>query len=136
MARKRGWGKGWSVATILIADDVAQLRAMCRRILVTHGFEVVEAASGWEAVQQYQADRPDVVLLDIAMPDLDGLGALRQIKELDPSARVAMVTGNRQQAIVMTALQAVVQDFVLKPFEPRRLVAAVEKLPHATPTAA
>ena len=124
------------MATILIADDVAQLRTMCRRILVTHGFQVVEAASGREAVQQYQTDRPDAVLLDIAMPDLDGLGALRQIKELDPSARVAMVTGNRQQAIVMTALQEGVQDFVLKPFEPRRLVAAVEKLLHATPTGA
>src|SRR5579875_575271 len=113
---------------ILIADDAAFMRMRCGRMLTEHGFEVVEAENGREAVEKYQALEPDVVLLDITMPEMDGLQALRAIKAIDPQARVGMVTALGQQQVVMEALQAGARDFVVKPFQPERVLAAVEKL--------
>jgi two-component system chemotaxis response regulator CheY len=116
------------MATILIADDAAFMRMRCGRMLAEHGFEVLEAENGREAVAKYQQYRPDAVLLDITMPELDGLAALKEIKGLDPNARVAMVTALGQQQVVMAALQAGARDFVVKPFQPERVLAAVQKL--------
>ena len=97
-------------------------------MLSRRGFEVLEACDGRDAVTKYRDHRPDAVLLDVAMPELDGLGALREIREFDPSARVAMLTGLGQRHIVLEALNAGARDFVVKPFRPERVLSAVQKL--------
>jgi two-component system chemotaxis response regulator CheY len=114
--------------TILIADDAAFMRMRCGRLLTDQGYQVVEAENGRDAVTKYQELRPDAVLLGITMPELDGLAALREIKAFDPQARVAMVTATGQQRVVMAALQAGAKDFVVKPFQPERVLAAVRKI--------
>lgn len=114
--------------TILIVDDAAFMRMRCAKLLKDNGFEVIEAGNGVEAVQKYTEARPDAVLLDVTMPEMDGLEALRRIKSIDPNARVAMVTAMGQQAIVMEALKAGARDFVLKPFQPDRILGAVRKI--------
>ncbi len=100
----------------------------CSKLLTENGHEVVEAGTGREAVEQYKNTSPDAVLLDITMPDMDGLSALKEIRAHDPDARVAMVTAMGQQSIVMEALQAGAKDFVVKPFDADRVLAAVSKL--------
>lgn len=114
--------------TILIVDDAAFMRMRCAKLLKDNGFDVIEAGNGVEAVQKYTEARPDAVLLDVTMPEMDGLEALRRIKSVDPNARVAMVTAMGQQAIVMEALKAGARDFVLKPFQPDRILGAVRKI--------
>lgn len=114
--------------TILIADDAAFMRMRCGRMLEQNGFTVVEAENGREAVDKFIAQKPDAVLLDITMPELDGISALKEIRKLDPDARVAMVTAVGQQSVVMEALQSGARDFVVKPFQPERVLAAVHKL--------
>jgi two-component system chemotaxis response regulator CheY len=116
------------VAKILIVDDAAFMRMRCGRLLAERGFEVVEAENGRQAVTKYAECKPDAVLMDITMPELDGIGALREIKAMDPNAKVAMVTALGQQQMVMAALQAGAKDFIVKPFEPDRVLTAVQKL--------
>jgi two-component system chemotaxis response regulator CheY len=116
------------MATILIVDDAAFMRMRCGRMLTEHGFQILEAENGRDAVNKYTQHRPDAVLMDITMPELDGLGALKEIKALDPNAKVAMVTALGQQQVVMEALQAGARDFVVKPFQPDRVLTAVQKL--------
>jgi len=116
------------VAKILVVDDAAFMRIRCSKLLIENGHEVVEAATGREAVEQYKSTSPDAVLLDITMPDMDGLSALKEIRALDSDARVAMVTAMGQQSIVMEALQAGAKDFIVKPFDAERVLAAVKKL--------
>jgi len=116
------------VAKILVVDDAAFMRIRCSKLLIENGHEVVEAATGREAVEQYKSTSPDAVLLDITMPDMDGLSALKEIRALDSDARVAMVTAMGQQTIVMEALQAGAKDFIVKPFDAERVLAAVKKL--------
>ncbi|HZR99593.1 MAG TPA: response regulator, partial [Chloroflexota bacterium] len=112
------------MATILIADDAAFMRMRCGRMLADNGYTVLEAENGRDAVEKYQAHRPDAVLMDITMPELDGLGALKAIRALDPGAKVAMVTALGQQQVVLEAVQAGAKDFVVKPFQPERVLAA------------
>jgi two-component system chemotaxis response regulator CheY len=114
--------------TVLVVDDAAFMRMRCAKLLTEHGYAVLEAATGAEAVALYQQQRPDAVLLDITMPEMDGLTALAHIRALDPAARVAMVTALGQQALVLAALQAGARDFVLKPFQPERVLDALKKL--------
>ncbi len=116
------------MATLLVVDDAAFMRMRCSKLLTESGYQVVEAENGVQAVKQYQEHRPDAVLLDITMPEMDGLTALREIRKLDPNAKVAMVTAMGQQAIVMEALKAGARDFVLKPFQSDRVLATVKKL--------
>jgi two-component system chemotaxis response regulator CheY len=104
------------------------MRMRCGKMLQSHGHTVVEAENGREAVEKFTSEKVDVVLLDITMPEMDGLTALREIKKVDPNARVAMVTAIGQQQVVMEALQAGARDFVVKPFQPERVLAAVDKL--------
>jgi two-component system chemotaxis response regulator CheY len=113
---------------IMVVDDAAFMRMRCVRLLKEHGYEVVEAENGQQAVKLYQQVRPDAVLMDITMPEMDGLQALKAIREVDPSARVAMVTAMGQQAMVIEAIKSGAKDFVLKPFEPARVLAAVKKM--------
>jgi two-component system, chemotaxis family, chemotaxis protein CheY len=116
------------VAKILVVDDAAFMRLRACKVLQDNGHEVVQAENGADAVRQYAAHKPDAVLMDITMPEMDGLAALKEIKKLDPTARVAMVTAMGQQAIVMEALKAGAKDFVLKPFQPDRVLGALQKL--------
>jgi two-component system, chemotaxis family, chemotaxis protein CheY len=113
---------------ILVVDDAAFMRMKAVKVLKEQGYEVVEAGTGAEAVDQYKKEKPDAVLMDITMPDVDGLTALKQLKEIDPGAKVTMVTAMGQQAIVMDALKSGALDFIVKPFDPARIMSAVEKM--------
>jgi two-component system chemotaxis response regulator CheY len=116
------------MAHILVVDDAAFMRVRAARVLEEAGHQVLQAENGLEAVKMYTQNRPDAVLMDITMPEMDGLTALKEIKKFDPSARVAMVTAMGQQAIVMEALKSGAKDFVLKPFQPDRVLSALQKL--------
>jgi len=116
------------MAKVLLVDDAAFMRMRCAKLLREEGHEVIEASNGREAVEMYQAARPDAVLMDITMPEMDGLEALRAIKAVDPNAQVAMLTAMGQQAIVIEAIKSGARDFVVKPFERERVLAAVAKL--------
>lgn len=116
------------MATVMVVDDATFMRMKCVALLTGNGHEVIEAGSGLQAVEVYKAKRPDCVLLDITMPDMDGLSALREIRKIDPNARVAMVTALDQQGITMEAMKEGASSFVFKPFNADRLLAAVEEL--------
>ena len=116
------------MAKILVVDDAAFMRVRAAKVLQDNGHEVAQAENGREAVTKYAEWRPDAVLMDITMPEMDGLAALKEIRKLDPHARVAMVTAMGQQAIVMEALKSGARDFILKPFQPDRVLAALAKL--------
>ena len=114
--------------TIMVVDDAAFMRMRCKKLLTQSGYDVIEAATGTEAVEIYKKSKPDAVLLDITMPDMDGLTALKEMKKLDPDVRVAMVSAMGQQSVVMDALKSGAKDFVVKPFEADRVLATVKKL--------
>lgn len=116
------------MATILVVDDAAFMRMRMSKILSEAGYEVVQAENGLDALDKYKAQRPDAVLMDITMPEMDGLEALTEIRRQDPSARVAMITAMGQQSIVMDAIKRGARDFVVKPFAPDRVLGAVDKL--------
>ena len=116
------------MAKVLVVDDAAFMRVRAAKVLTDNGHDVEQADNGLEAVKKYGEWRPDAVLMDITMPEMDGLAALKEIKKFDPAARVAMVTAMGQQAIVMEALKAGARDFVLKPFQPDRVLAALQKI--------
>ena len=114
---------------VLIVDDEAAARHRLAIMLAELDVEVVgEAENGLEALKLVRDRQPSVILLDITMPDMDGLSALKEIRAFDSDARVAMVTAMGQQSIVMEALQAGAMDFVVKPFNAERVLAAIEKL--------
>ena len=113
---------------IMVVDDAAFMRMKCAKLLKENGYEVVEAGNGSEAIELYKSESPDAVLLDITMPDMDGLTALKHLRQLDSNARVAMVTAMGQQAIVVDALKSGAKDFVVKPFAAERVLAAVKKI--------
>ncbi|MDP9728856.1 response regulator [Alicyclobacillus sp. TC] len=113
---------------ILIVDDAAFMRMMIKDILTKNNFEVVgEAADGNQAVEKYQELTPDLVTLDITMPEMDGIEALKKIRSIDPNARVIMCSAMGQQAMVIDAIQAGAKDFIVKPFQADRVVEAVRK---------
>lgn len=116
------------MATLLVVDDAAFMRMRCSKLLTDNGFAVIEAENGAQAVRKYQELHPDGVLLDITMPEMDGLTALKEIRKIDPNARVVMVTALGQQTLVIEALKGGARDFVLKPFQSDRVLAAVRKL--------
>mgnify|MGYP002779343935 CR=1 FL=1 len=114
--------------TVLIADDAAFMRMMMKNILTEAGFEVVgEAETGAAAVDRFVELRPDLTTMDITMPEMDGLAALRRIREHDPAARVVMCSAMGQQSMVIESIQAGARDFIVKPFQPERVLEAVEK---------
>jgi two-component system chemotaxis response regulator CheY len=116
------------VAKILVVDDAAFMRMRCSKLLTDNGYEVVEAENGLDAIAKYKESKPDAVLLDITMPEMDGLTALKEIRKVDPEAKVAMVTAMGQQSMIMDAIKSGAKDFVVKPFQPDRVLAAVKKL--------
>ena len=113
---------------ILITDDALFMRVTLKNILVQNGYEVVgEAANGVESVEMYKQLRPDVVTMDITMPEMDGLTALKTIKATDPDARVVMCTATGQKSMVVEAIQAGAKDFIVKPFQADRVLEALGK---------
>jgi two-component system chemotaxis response regulator CheY len=111
-----------------VVDDAAFMRMRMSKILTEAGYQVVQAENGLEAVEKYRSEKPDAVLMDITMPEMDGLTALKEIRSLDPTARVAMVTALGQQQIVLEAVKSGAKDFLVKPCEGDRVLAAVSKL--------
>ena len=116
------------MARVLIVDDAQFMRMMLKNILTQNGYEVVgEAANGKEGIAKYSELKPDIVTLDITMPEMDGVTALKEIKALDGSAKVIMCSAMGQQAMVVDAIKAGAIDFVVKPFQPERVMEALNK---------
>ena len=113
---------------ILVVDDAAFMRMMLKDILEKNEFEVVgEAENGAMAVEKYKELEPDLVTMDITMPEMDGIEAVKQIRAIDSDARVIMCSAMGQQAMVIDAIQAGAKDFIVKPFQPDRVLEAVNK---------
>ena len=114
---------------ILISDDAAFMRMMIKDILTKNGYNVVgEAENGVKAVEKYNELKPDLVLMDITMPEMDGIQALKKIKEADSTALVIMCSAMGQQAMVIESIQAGAKDFIVKPFQADRVIEAVKKV--------
>lgn len=113
---------------ILIVDDAAFMRMMIKDILTKNGYDVVaEAADGAQAIEKYNEHQPDLVTMDITMPEVDGITALKEIKKINPSAKVIMCSAMGQQAMVIDAIQAGAKDFIVKPFQADRVIEAISK---------
>ncbi|MDO4303079.1 MAG: response regulator [Bacillota bacterium] len=114
---------------ILIVDDAAFMRMMIKDILSKNGYNVVgEAENGAKAFEKYNELKPDLVLMDITMPEVDGIAALKKIKGADPGAQIIMCSAMGQQAMVIESIQAGAKDFIVKPFQPDRVLEAVKKV--------
>ena len=117
------------MARVLVVDDAAFMRKMVSDALTKAGHEVIaEATNGQEAVDQFQALKPDLATLDITMPEKDGLAALAEIMPLDPTARVIMCSALGQESKVLEAVKSGAKDFVVKPFQPSRVLEAVQRV--------
>ena len=115
------------MAKVLVVDDAEFLRMRISKMLTSQGHTIIEADNGQNAVSVYKSAHPDVVLMDITMPEMDGLSALKEIKALDPTAKVVMLTALGQDTVVLEAIRTGASDFVVKPFDPNRVLAAVNK---------
>ena len=116
------------MARVLVVDDAAFMRKMVSDALTKGGHEVVgEAGNGTEAIQRFQELKPEVTTLDITMPEKDGLAALKEIIAMDPQARVVMCSALGQESKVLEAIKAGAKDFVVKPFQPDRVLSAIDK---------
>lgn len=115
--------------TVLVCDDAVFMRTMLGDILQQAGFTVVgEADTGAKAVAKYKELRPDLVTMDIVMPDMGGIEAVREITTFDPEAKVVMCSAMGQQALVVDAIEAGAKDFVVKPFQPSRVLESVQRV--------
>ena len=114
---------------ILICDDAAFMRMMIKDILTKNGYNIAgEAENGVKAVEKYQETKPDLVLMDITMPEMDGIQALKAIKAADANALIIMCSAMGQQAMVIESIQAGAKDFIVKPFQADRVLEAVKKV--------
>lgn len=113
--------------TILVVDDAAFMRMMIRDILVAEGYTIHEAVNGRDAVEKYEELSPDLVTMDITMPVMNGIEALREIRSRNPAARVLMVSAMGQQPLIMEALEAGATDFLVKPFQPTKVLDTVKR---------
>lgn len=116
------------MAKILIVDDAEFLRVRLNKILDTEGYQVFQAENGVKAVSTYKETRPDVVLMDVTMPEMDGLTALKEIVSFDAQAKVVMLTALGQESVVLEAVKSGARDFIVKPFEHDRVMKAISKL--------
>lgn len=114
---------------VLITDDALFMRVTLKNILEKNGYEIAgEAANGRESVEMYQKLKPDLVTMDITMPELDGISACREIKQFDANANVVMCTAMGQKQMVMEAVTAGAKDFIVKPFQPDKVIEAIQKI--------
>ena len=113
---------------VLVVDDAALMRMMVKDILSKNGYEVVgEAENGAKALEKYQELKPDLTTMDITMPEMDGISAVKEIRKIDPNAKIVMCSAMGQQAMVIEAIQAGARDFIVKPFQADRVLEAVRK---------
>lgn len=113
---------------ILVVDDASFMRMMIKDILTKNGFEVIgEAENGLNAVEKYKELNPELVIMDITMPEMDGIQAVKEIKSIDPNSKIIMCSAMGQQAMVIEAIQAGAKDFIVKPFQHERVIEAVKK---------
>jgi len=114
---------------ILVVDDAAFMRMMIKNILTKEGYNVVgEAENGKVAVNLYEKLKPDLVTMDITMPEMDGIEGVKAIRQMDPEARIIMCSAMGQQSMVMEAIQAGAKDFIVKPFQHERILQAIERV--------
>ena len=116
------------MSTILIVDDAQFMRMRLNKLLTKYGYEVVEAEDGEKAVKTYHMVQPDVVFMDITMPCKDGLTALIEIRDFDPGAKVIMLSALGQQKMILQAMQAGARDFLVKPYDPNRIIKTLQKV--------
>lgn len=117
------------MSKIMIVDDAAFMRMMIKDIVTKNNIgTVIEAENGSVAVDKYIKEKPDLVMMDITMPEMDGIEAVKQIKNNDPDAKIIMCSAMGQQAMVIEAIQAGAADFIVKPFQPDRVIEAINKM--------
>ncbi len=115
------------MSKVLVVDDARFMRLRYRKLLTSEGYDVVEAENGKEALRVYEEEQPDLVFLDITMPVMDGLETLRELKQRHDEARVVMSSALGQERIIISAIKAGAEDFVVKPFEPNKILETVQK---------
>jgi len=117
------------MANILIVEDAAFMRMMIKDILVKNGYNVVgEAENGLRAVEKFKELKPDLIIMDITMPEMDGIQAVKQIRAMSSDAKIIMCSAMGQQAMVIESIQAGARDFIVKPFQADRVLEAVKKV--------
>ncbi|MCL2248440.1 MAG: response regulator [Oscillospiraceae bacterium] len=117
------------MATVLIVDDAAFMRISIKNMLTKNGYDVVgEAENGLVAVEMYKELQPDIVTMDITMPEMTGLDALKEITKIDPSSKIVMVSAMGQEAMVRDAIVSGAKGFIVKPFKEDGIIAALKKL--------
>ena len=117
------------MAKIMLVDDAAFMRMMLKKALTESGYsDFVEAQDGADAVRKYEEETPDMVIMDITMPNMDGLQALKKIREMDPNAKVVMCTAMGQESMVVDAIKSGAKDFIVKPFDSERIVQTVNSI--------
>ena len=114
---------------IMIVDDAAFMRMMIKNSLTTNGYNnLIEAGDGLQALESYQTEKPDLVIMDITMPNMDGIQALQAIKAFDKDAKIVMCSAMGQESMVVDAIRFGALDFIVKPFKPDRILQTVEKI--------
>jgi len=113
---------------ILIVDDAVFMRTVLKNILVKEGYEIFEASNGLEAIQEFNRHQPDLITMDITMPEMDGIMALKEILKLDSDAKVCMVSAMGQESIILESIKQGAKDFIVKPFIPTDVLDKVKKL--------
>lgn len=117
------------MAKILLVDDAAFMRMMLKNTMTQAGYtDLIEAEDGVKAVEAYTAEKPDLVFMDITMPNKDGLETLKEIKAMDPGATVVMCSAMGQETMVMDSIKSGAKDFIVKPFKPERVLSTVKKI--------
>ncbi|EHR77514.1 chemotaxis protein CheY [Thermococcus litoralis DSM 5473] len=117
------------MAKVLIVDDAAFMRMLVKKILVQAGHQVVgEAGNGKEAVEKYKELKPDLVTMDIVMPEMDGISAVKEIMKIDPNAKIIMITAVGQEAKVMEALKSGAKGYIVKPFQAPKVIEEVNRV--------
>ena len=121
--RRQSWGK-----RVLITDDALFMRVTLKNILINNGYEIAgEAKTGKESIELYLQTRPDLVTMDITMPEMDGITAVREIRKRDPAAKIIMCSAMGQKNMVLEAVSAGARDFIVKPFQADKVLDAIRK---------
>jgi len=118
----------FAMAKILLVDDAIFVRMNMKKILAPLGYDLIEAVNGEHAIKMYQEQQPDLVIMDITMPEMDGISAVRKIREFDPSAKIIMCSSMGQQLKIVDAIQAGASDFIVKPYKEGQILDAIQKV--------
>ena len=116
------------MAKILVVDDAAFLRMRLRNMLSGLGYAIIEAVDGIKAVEIYKAESPDLVLMDVNMPEMGGLDALQEILKIDKNAKVVMISNSSQQEHIMKAVEFGAKNFIVKPFDEIKILDQIKKI--------